>query len=201
MATKHNINLLQSEIFPEKPLLTLPKVVGIWLVLLMFMLAWTIVTEVNYKKSNAKYYGFLTEQEKQKKRSQVLESQLQSRQITPALMNKLNTLKLVMQHKQALLDKLTNTNETFAGGFVMVMNDLSAMHNKDIRLQTISINANDMSFTGLARNPQAVPAWLSGFKTSKLLSGKEFLQFKLISNEQNITEFVVSSIVKKDKIE
>jgi Tfp pilus assembly protein PilN len=101
-----------------------------------------------------------------------------------------------MRHKDGLLAKLTNPNETFAGGFVMAMNDLSAMHHKDIRLQTISINSTDMTFTGLARNPQAVPAWLAGFQKSRLLSGKAFVQFKLNKNEQNVIEFVVSSIAK-----
>ena len=53
-----------------------------------------------------------------------------------------------------------------------------------------------MTFTGLARTPQAVPKWLAGFKQSKLLSGKAFVHFKLSKNEQNITEFVVSSMKK-----
>ena len=56
-----------------------------------------------------------------------------------------------------------------------------------------------MSFTGQARTPQAVPAWLAGFQQSRLLSGKAFVQFKLAKNEQNITEFVVSSEVAGSK--
>lgn len=199
MTTKQSINLLQAELFPEKPLLNLPKVVGIWLGLLLVMIIWSVLTEIDYRQSGAKYDGLLITQQQKKELAKQLESQLANRQVSPALMNNLGTLKLVMQHKDALLDKLTDSNETFAGGFVMAMNDLSAMHHKDIRLQSISINANNMSFTGLARNPQAVPAWLAGFKTSRLLSGKAFVQFKLAKNEQNITEFVVSSIAKKGK--
>lgn len=199
MTTKQTINLLQAELFPEKQLLTLPKVLGVWLGLLLVMVIWAVLTEVNYRQSGAKYDGLLIEQQQKQKLTKQLESELKNRQVSPALMKKLSTIKLVMQHKDALLDKLTDSNETFAGGFVMAMNDLSAMHHKDIRLKTISINANNMSFTGLARNPQAVPAWLAGFKTSRLLSGKAFVQFKLGKNEQNITEFVVSSIAKKGK--
>jgi Tfp pilus assembly protein PilN len=199
MTTKKSINLLQAELFPEQPLLTLSRVVSAWLGLMAVMVIWAVVTEVNYKQSGAKYDALLIDKQQKQKRVQELESQLKNRQVSPVLMNNLGTIKLVMQHKDALLDKLTDSNETFAGGFVMAMNDLSAMHHKDIRLQTISINAKDMSFTGLARNPQAVPAWLAGFKTSHLLSGKAFVQFKLAKNEQNITEFVVSSIAKKGK--
>jgi len=42
---------------------------------------------------------------------------------------------------------------------------------------------------------------LSGFKQSRLLSGKNFLNFKLKNNEKNLTEFVVSSIAKEGESE
>lgn len=199
MTTKHSINLLQAELFPEKPLLTLTRIVSVWVGLLFLMLIWTIVTELNYSQSAAKYDGLLKEQQQKQKLAKQLESQLQNRQVSPKLKRDLDTIKLVMQHKDALLHKLTDSNETFASGFVMAMNDLSAMHHKDIRLQTISIDATNMSFTGLARTPQAVPAWLAGFKQSRLLSGKAFVQFKLTKNEQDITEFVVSSVAAGDE--
>ena len=197
MAAKRNINLLQPELFPESPLLTLPRVAATWLGLLLVMITWLVITEINYSQSAEKYDALLVEKQQKTKVSKALELQLQKRGASSALIQNLNTLKLVMQHKTALLSKLTDSNETFAGGFVMAMNDLSAMHHKDIRLQTISINSTDMKFTGLARNPQAVPAWLAGFKNSRLLSGKAFINFKLTKNEQNITEFIVSSVAKE----
>jgi len=193
MTAKHSINLLQPEIFPEKQLLTLSRVAGVWSGLFLIMLIWAIVTEMNLRQSAAIYDGMLKEQQVKTTLAKNLEAQLQNRKISPALSQNLNTIKLVMRHKDALLNKLTNSKETFAGGFVMAMNDLSAMHHKDIRLQTISINAQDMTFTGLALTPQAVPAWLAGFKKSRLLSGKAFVHFKLAKNEDNITEFIVSS--------
>ena len=199
MTAKHSINLLQAELFPEQPLLTLSRVALAWLALLVIVVVWAVVTEVNYSQSAARYDGLLKEQQQKTKLANKLAAQVKNRQVSPALMQNLNTIKLVMQHKDALLTKLTDSNETFAGGFVMAMNDLSAMHHKDIRLQSISINANDMSFTGLARNPQAVPAWLAGFKQSRLLSGKAFVHFRLSQNEQNITEFSVRSTAKKGK--
>jgi Tfp pilus assembly protein PilN len=194
MTAKHSINLLQAEIFPEKALLTLARVVAIWFLLLSLMVIWAVVTELNYNQVTKKHNDLLQDKQQSEQLVNQLETELKNRQVSPVLKQKLETLKLVMQHKDALLNRLTDSNETFAGGFVMAMNDLSEMHHKDIRLETISINSQQMSFTGLARNPQAVPAWLAGFKNSRLLSGKAFVNFKLSKNEQNITEFVVSSI-------
>ena len=101
-----------------------------------------------------------------------------------------------MQHKNALHTKLTDTKLTFVSGFAMAMDELSAMHHKDIRLQGVNIRNDNMHFSGLAKSPEAVPAWLDGFQQSKLLSGKSFVGFKLSKNKDNITEFVVSSKVR-----
>jgi hypothetical protein len=197
MTAKHSINLLQAELYPETPLLTLNRVIGTWLFLLVFMVIWAIVTESNYNKSSAKYDELLKEKQQVTELANSLELKLKNRKASPALVRNLSTLKLVMQHKGALLDKLTNSNETFAGGFVMAMNDLASMHHKDISLKSIHINSSAMSFAGLARSPQAVPAWLAGFEKSKLLSGKAFVNFKLVKNQKNITEFVVSSVANE----
>ncbi|TYK67137.1 PilN domain-containing protein [Colwellia echini] len=199
MTTKKTINLLQAELYPEKALLTLSKVMVIWLGLLFIMVIWSFVTALNYNEALIIHDALKREQQQKQNQTKQLEVKLANRQITPALKQNLNTLKLVMQHKDALLSKLTDSNETFAGGFVMVMNNLSEMHHKDIRLQHISVNSANMSFSGLALNPQAVPAWLAGFKQSRLLSGKEFLNFKLTQNKDNLTEFVVSSTAKEGK--
>lgn len=199
MTPKHSINLLQADLFPAPPLLTLTKVVGTWLGLLFIMVIWSIVTEFNYQSSAVTYDKLLNEKQQKYQTAQDLESQLKNRQISPELRKSLEIIRLVIQHKDALLNKLTDSDETFAGGFVMAMNDLSAMHHEDIRLQKIKINAQQMSFSGVARSPQAVPAWLDGFKQSRLLSGKSFSNFKLNKNEQNMTEFVVSSVSNKGK--
>ena len=128
MTTKNSINLLQAELFPEKPLLTLKRVVGAWVGLLSLMLIWSVITELNYNQSAVIYDDLLKEKQQKQKLATKLELELQNRQVSPTLKRDLATIKLVMQHKDALLHKLTDPNETFAGGFVMAMNDLSAMH-------------------------------------------------------------------------
>jgi hypothetical protein len=98
-----------------------------------------------------------------------------------------------MNHKQALHENLTNPNRTYVSGFAGAMDDLAKLHHQDIRLEVININNDNMTFSGVALTPEAVPAWLAGFENSVLLSGKSFSRFKLTENKQNITEFMVSS--------
>ena len=135
MVAKHSINLLQAELFPEKALLSLPRMLIIWLSVLVLMVTWALVVEFNYNESAKNHAVLSQEKQQQSQLAKQLESQLQNRQVSPDLAQSLSTMKLVMRHKDALLHKLTDSNETFAGGFVMVMNDLSVMHHKDIRLK------------------------------------------------------------------
>jgi len=195
---KLNINLLQPELFPEKVLLTLPRVVIVWCLALIVMIAWTVVTNYTQHSLKEKLTVLQRENNKHTKQLEKLTAKLTSRKVDSKLANKLSTLKLLMSNKQSLHAKLTNPNKTYVAGFATAMDDLAQLHHQDIRLEAISINNDNMIFSGLALTPEAVPAWLAGFENSSLLSGKSFSHFKLSENEQNITEFMVSSKVQEE---
>jgi Tfp pilus assembly protein PilN len=192
-AHKYRINLLQPELLPEQVLLTLPRVALLWVTAFMLMLGWGVVTSFQHQSIQQKLNVLQKEKVKQDKLLANLTTELTSRKIDSLLEEKLTTIKLLIINKKALHDKLTNPNKTYVAGFAIAMNELAQLHHQDIRLQTININNDNMTFSGLALTPEAVPAWLAGFENSLLLSGKSFSHFKLSENEQNITEFMVSS--------
>lgn len=194
---KFTINLLQPELLPKKVLLTLSRAVGVWVLVLLMMLAW--LAQTHYSQNTLKTQLTVVQQENQQltKQQNSLATQLSARKVDRMLSDKLATLKLIMDSKQALHEKLTNGSNTYVAGFAGAMGDLAQLHHQDIRLEAISINKDDMTFFGLALTPEAVPAWLSGFENSALLSGKSFSHFKLTENDQHLTEFMVSS--KNDK--
>lgn len=190
---KYQINLLQAELLPDKVLLTLPRVVSLWLLVLAIMVAWSIASNYTHDRLTAKMNIVQLENVKHKEQLATLTQALNNRKVNSGLTEQLETIKLLMANKQALHAKLTNPNETYVAGFAAAMSELSQMHRKDIRLQAIHISNEQMTFSGLALTPEAVPAWLAGFENSLLLSGKSFGHFKLSENEQKITEFMVSS--------
>lgn len=190
---KYSINLLQPELLPEKVLLTLPRVVLLWVTAFTLMLAWGILTSFQHQALQEELTVLKKEKVKQDKLLANLTTQLTSRKVDNHLVEKLATIKLLINKKKALHEKLTNPNKTYVAGFAIAMNELAQLHHKDIRLQSININNDNMTFSGLALTPEAVPAWLAGFENSLLLSGKLFSHFKLSENEQQMTEFMVSS--------
>lgn len=196
VANKYSINLLQPELLPEKVLLTLPRAVLLWIAAFTLMLGWGIVTDFQHQSLQNKLNVLQKEKVQQDKLLASLTTQLTSRKVDRKLADKLATIKLLMDNKKALHEKLTNPNKTYVAGFATAMNELAQLHNQGIRLQTININNDNMTFSGLALTPEAVPAWLAGFENSLLLSGKSFSHFKLSENDQHITEFTVSSKVE-----
>ena len=193
MASKYNINLLKAELLPEMVLLTLQRVVALWLVSLVVMLVWAFLTDLQNQHLNKVNNKLKFEKINQTKMVALLEQRVTNRKVDPQLDDRLAQLNLLLQHKEILHAKLTDKKQTFVSGFAMAMSELAEFHHNDIRLQKIKISNDDMSFKGLAKNPATVPAWLSGFKYSTLLSGKSFVHFKLMKNDQNLTGFIVSS--------
>jgi len=197
-ANKHSINLLQAELLPKKVLLTLTRVFTVWCLVLFVMVGWAVATHYTQQSLKEKLTVLQQENSKQTKQLETLTAQLTSRKVDRQLTDRLATIKLLMSNKRALYEKLTDPNMTYVAGFATAMNELAQLHHQDIRLETININNDDMTFSGLALTPEAVPAWLAGFDNSLLLSGKSFSHFKLSENEQNITEFMVSSKVTEE---
>jgi len=194
-ASKYSINLLQAELLPERVLLTLNRIAIVWAVVLFVMVGWAVATHYTQQSLKVKLAIIQQENNSHNKQIKALTKQLKARKVDPKLADKLATIKLLMNNKKALHAKLTNPNITYVAGFAAAMNELAQLHHADIRLEKININHENMTFSGLALSPEAVPAWLAGFENSLLLSGKSFSHFKLSENEQNITEFTVSSKV------
>lgn len=197
VVNKYNINLLQPELLPDKVLLTLPRVVALWGLALLIMVGWVAATHYNQQSLHAELTVLQQENNTYSAQLDTFSAQLVARKVDSQLTDRLATIKLLMGVKQALHTKLTNPNITYVTGFAKAMDELAQMHHQDIRLQTININNENMTFAGLALTPEAVPAWLAGFEHSVLLSGKSFSHFKLSENKDNITEFMVSSKIKE----
>lgn len=180
--------------------LTLPRVVLLWGVAFTLMLAWGVASEFQHQSLQEKLNVLQKEKRKHDKQVANLTEQLTSRKVDSKLTNQLATFKLLIDNKQALHEKLTNPSKTYAVGFATAMNELAELHHQDVRLQSIIINNDNMTFSGLALTPEAVPEWLARFENSVLLSGKLFSHFKLSENEQKITEFTVSSKVEEESL-
>ena len=194
--SKHSINLFQPELLPEQATITLSRVVGLWCGVFVLMLAFSFYSGYQNEQSAKELSTLRVSEQFNKLRFAELEEQLKAKQKDPQLTARLELMKKLILNKKALHGQLTDGSRTYVQGFSNAMTELSNMHNNNISLQMVTITNDDLTFSGLAKHPEAVPAWLDGFSQSELLSGKTFVNFKLQENEHNMTEFVVSSITQ-----
>jgi len=190
---KHSINLFQADLLSAKALWTLNRVVGLWLAVLVVMLVLIGIAQLQLSALSAELQQENLLNSTQKLQLQQLESTISANRKDTALLAKLNTVKLVIANKQHLHQQLTDPTQTYSAGFSTAMAELAELHDRNISLQRVNIGNGNMTFSGIALTPDAVPNWLSGFESSTFLSGKRFVNFSLTENEQKLTEFIVSS--------
>ncbi len=193
MSNKNSINLLQAELFPKQALLSLKRVIISWVVVAALMLTVVFISQYMANGGAVQLAALNQIKAKQDKSLAELENKIRQHKPDKLVVSRLSTLKLVMANKQALYKELTNPNTTYVMGFAKAMTDLSDMHSKNISLQQVIIDHDELTFSGMARTPESVPAWLSLFESSTVLSGKVFSHFSMTENDSNFTDFVVST--------
>ncbi|WP_448549033.1 PilN domain-containing protein [Thalassotalea fusca] len=190
---KLTINLYQDELIVKQPLITLPKVVGFWGVLLVIMLGWSMFTAQQLSMHNGELSKAESVKRQNDARIKLLQQQVLDNKASAELVTELNNLDFVIENKQQLLSQLTATDTTYTAGYSQAMTQLSTLHHKDISLEKVAIDRNTMTFAGVARQPEAVPSWLARFEGATFLKGQSFSYMNLQENEQKNTQFVVSS--------
>ena len=194
---KYSINLLQADLQTVKALWTLKRVVALWGATLVVMLGLIFIVQLQVSHLTTEFSTAKSFNSQQKLQLQNLESAISNNRQDTELLAQLNTIKLVIANKQHLHQQLTDPTKTYSAGFSKAMEELAALHDNNISLQKVNISHGNMTFSGIARTPDAVPNWLSGFESSTFLSGQRFINFSLTENEQKLTEFVVSSALSK----
>lgn len=191
--TKLTINLLQAELIPKQPLVTLARVVVFWLLLFTAMAAWATWSHITASQLTQEVYLLNKQQEQLVSQQQQLEQQVANNKADPLLIEQLSTLKLLINNKEALHRQLTDSSSVRASGFSFAMNELAQMHLADVSLENISISGDTFRFSGVAKQPASVPLWLARFESSTFLAGQTFGHLSLKENQNSYTEFVVST--------
>lgn len=191
---KSTINLLQPELKPEKPLVTLKNVVTLWALTFVVMGALAFYTEIQRQSYHEQVTELTRDNTKLINQSEQLQQRLANHKPNPELIAELETLRGLSTDKRKLFEQLTNTEQSYITGFASAMRELSALHRSDISLQQISIQEGAILFSGQARNAGAVPLWLNQFEQSSVLSGKAFQQMEMKElDDSPFIEFTVRS--------
>ena len=192
---KYSINLLQADLIPPKIFWTLSRVASLFIIVLAIMLLEVAYIRVELNDLEPKFKTLSATSKSNKTTIKTLQAQINKDRKDSKLLTKLNTLKLLNNNKQHILDQLADPTKNYHSNFSDVMTMLAGFHSEKISLRGVQIDSGRIILSGVALSPDAVPSWLSGFDSSTFLSGKRFTNFTLSENEQQLTQFVVSSSI------
>ena len=198
---KLSINLLQAELIPKQPLLTLKRVAVLWLGSLLVVSFFWWWSSFQHEQSIEQFKRLTAQQKVLNKEQKNLEKRVSKNKVDARLEEKHEILTLSLKNKKSLHRQLTDNSSVYTAGFSNAMTELAELHHDDISLQNIKLNGAEMMFSGLARTPEAVPSWLAAFEQATFLSGKTFNHFNLGENKDSITTFVVSTSYEKSQQE
>ncbi|WP_016954597.1 PilN domain-containing protein [Catenovulum agarivorans] len=190
---KRDINLYLEEFQPKPDPLSLPRVMGIWSVLLICLIglsSWinnkAAVTAAEHKKISQainQQQMLVTE----------FESALSERSQDPQLKDTIVNLSREIAQKNAVRQLVTSRKQhNFK--FSPLMADLAQYHESAIWLENIIYQQEQIVLQGGAAKVSVIPQWLAGLSQSQYFAGKTFKDLSLNASQNGLyTQFSVAS--------
>ncbi|AJR07364.1 MSHA biogenesis protein MshI [Photobacterium gaetbulicola Gung47] len=183
------INFYSDALKPKLELLTLPNVVMSWVaitVVLAALAGWFSWQSYQQQQELA------AEQQRLQQKSAELErtkAALAKHLPSQIKVDVANGLEQHLAEKRAALEAIALHDSSLQVGYAGMMQQLSAAASGDISVQHLRVKGPQLNLEGLARTPDAVPAWLQEFRQYPSLSDRRFKLMTLGRNKQNIVTF------------
>ncbi|MGR5141591.1 PilN domain-containing protein [Photobacterium sp. DNB23_23_1] len=183
------INFYSDALKPKLDLLTLPNIVMSWVAITAILAAlagWFSWQSYQQQQELASEQQLLQQKTAEVERAKAaltkhLPSQLK--------VDVANGLEQHLANKRAALEAIALHDSSLQVGYAGMMQQLSAAASGDISVQHLRVKGPQLNLEGLARTPDAVPAWLQMFKQYPSLSDRRFKLMSLGRNKQNIVTF------------
>lgn len=107
-----------------------------------------------------------------------------------------NQLEQDIRERRQLLGLLSSDSLVSYAG---LLTDLASVPWRDVSLQGLNLEGSTMTLTGYARNAQAVPAWIMGFKQKDSLRGRDFGQLEIKQGRGELLFFSLHSEQKASR--
>ncbi|PSW09593.1 MSHA biogenesis protein MshI [Photobacterium rosenbergii] len=187
---KHvGINFYSDALKPKLELLTLPNIVMSWAAITVILGA--LAGWFSWQSHQQQQELAADKQRLQQKTAEVEQAKAALAKHLPSQI-KVDVAHGLEQHladKRAALEAIALHDSSLQVGYAGMMQQLSSAASGDISVQHLKVKGPQLNLEGLARTPDAVPAWLQEFKQYPSLSDRRFKLMSLGRNKQNIVTF------------
>ncbi|WP_261873329.1 hypothetical protein [Vibrio rarus] len=184
-----SINLYPEHLRPQKELLTLNKVVSVWVLTLIVIAGLTYLQTQQTKQIKLQLVSVKSQADELDRARTSLQQQLATHTPTQAKLNAAKRIEQDIESKRSSLDAVGKFDDSQKVGYSGIMGALSAQARNDISLQHIVITSSHLDLSGIASNPAAVPSWVKQFKKELPLVGRTFDSLHIGRDKKNVVTF------------
>lgn len=190
---KNRINLYHPEFHPKLRLLSLNIVIASWVftAILCGLLYFYFASEQQNFQAEL---GIL---ERDKQQQQILVTELQiavdSLQVDPVLLQKVENNQQLVNLKKRVLDELSGREQLTTQGYSNLMIDLASHNQTGLWLTHINLNGAKVEMQGATTDSALVPKWLSSLGQTDYFNGQEFADTRLYLDSDKQLKFIISS--------
>lgn len=183
------INFYSDALKPKFELLTLPHIVMSW-VTMVAMIA-VVAGWFSWQQYQQQQQLAAANSQLQQKIAAVdrAKAALAKHVPSPLKIEMADGLEQHLADQKVALQAIALHDESLKVGYSSMMQQLSDAANGNISVQSLQVTGQQLTLEGVARSPDAVPAWLQMFKQYPALADRRFQQMTLGRNEQNTVTF------------
>jgi len=198
---KNRVNLYHPEFHPKLRLLSLPIVMGSWLMVMLICVV--LYFYLAAQQQDIKFNIAQIEQNKQQQAMLVTELQIavDSLSVDPKLLKQVEKNQQLISLNKRVLNELAGLEQLKSIGFSNLMLDLANHNQTGLWLTHINLNGMSVVMEGAATDSALVPKWLSSLGQTDYFNGQEFADTRLYRDSAQQLNFIISTgkelIVKK----
>ncbi|OBT17450.1 hypothetical protein A9264_01435 [Vibrio sp. UCD-FRSSP16_10] len=184
-----SINLYPEHLRPQRELLTLNKVVGVWVVTTVVIAGLAYLNTQQTARIQEQLTGIQSQARLLEKNKSSLQQRLAEHTPTQAKVNAAKRIEQDIEAKRSSLTAVAKFDDSQKVGYSGIMSALSSQARNDISLQHIVITSTRLDLTGIASNPAAIPSWVTQFKKELPLVSRTFESLRIGRDKDNVVTF------------
>ncbi|WP_261816093.1 PilN domain-containing protein [Vibrio gallicus] len=187
--TPSSINLYPEHLRPHKEVISLNKVVAVWLITAAVFGVLSYLEHTKSVQSQQQLVSLKQQSNLLGKEKSSLQQSLNNHTPTQAKLDAAKRIEQDIAAKRSSLDAVNQFDDSQKVGYSAIMNALAQQARNDISLQHIQITSDKLNLVGVASTPQSVPSWVNQFKKELVLVGRSFQSLNLDRSQRGVVRF------------
>jgi Tfp pilus assembly protein PilN len=190
---KNRVNLYHQELHPQLRLLSLTIVIGSWVLAVLFCSLLYFYLTVAQQDIQSKIAKIEQNKQQQEILLKELQSALDSLEVDPKLLKKVEKNQQIISIKKRVLNELAGQEQLKSNGYSNLMVDLANHNQSGLWLTHINLNGINVLMEGAATDSSLIPKWLSSLGQTDYFSGQEFSDTRLYRDSEQQLNFTIST--------